>query len=366
MSSWSDYIRHLQVNLLEYSNTQGWAIIESRFELKLGAPFRPVDVQIGLYCEGAEVAVGYADQQGKWQVRVEGLTRPAEELIFEAHARLSLKRARSERRQVYQMQQGALAPVEMRDEARSRRDPRLELVLPEMTKIKAGNYWMGRGSSAHRVRLPRPIHVGVTPVTQALYEVVMGENPSHFKGERRPVEQVSFWEALEFCNRLSELEGETAPYRLYEQDGRRCVEWLRSSKGYRLLTEAEWEYCAKAGRETLYAGNHALGELAWYQDNARGKTHKVGQKLPNDWGLYDMCGNVWEWCFDEWDEGAYDNRLGEQQLDPVVAHHPGAPKRVRRGGCWLAFAASCGVSNRFSGAATQQTDDTGFRVARTL
>jgi formylglycine-generating enzyme required for sulfatase activity len=341
-------------------------VVESRFELKMGSPFRPTDVQLGLYCEGEEVAVGYADAQGKWAVRVEGLKRPAEELIFEAHARLSLKRARSERKVMYEVRQGALSALEVADQSRTQRDPQLDLVLPELTKIRAGNFWMGRSATAHRVRIPRPIMVGVTPVTQALYEVVMGENPSHFKGERRPVEQVSFWEALEFCNKLSALEGESAPYRLYEEGGRRCVEWLRSSKGYRLLTEAEWEYCAKAGREGLYAGNLALGDLAWYQDNARGRTHTVGQKEPNDWGLYDMSGNVWEWCFDEWDEAAYDHRFGEQQLDPVVAHKPSASKRVRRGGCWLAFAASCGVSNRFSGSATQQTDDTGFRVARTL
>jgi len=367
VSNWTDYIRHLQVNLLDHSIAQAWALIEVRFELKLSSPFRPNEVQLGLYCEGSEIAVGDADQQGKWLVRVEGLKRPAPEIIFEAHARISLKRARSERRTVYEVREGALAPVEMKDQVADQSAARaLEMLLPEMIKIKAGNYWMGRGATSHRVRISRPTMISATPVTQELYLTIVGDNPSGFEGDKRPVEQVSFWDALEFCNLLSERVGESAPYRLYEEGGKRCAEWLRSSKGYRLLTEAEWEYAAKAGRETLYAGNAALTELGWYQENSRNKTQPVGQKKPNDWGLYDLSGNVWEWCYDQWDEYAYDLRLGEQHVDPVVLKKPNATKRVKRGGCWLDFPPSCSVSHRFWGPATQRQDDTGFRVARTL
>ena len=366
MSNWTDYIRHLQVNLIEYSDAQRWALVEVRFELKLSSPFRPNEVQIGLYCDGSEIAVGDADTQGKWLVRIEGLQRPAPEIIFEAHARISLKRARSERKTVYEVKRGALEAVEVKDTRGGASERQLQMCLPEMIKIKAGNYWMGRGATSHRVRISRPMLVSATQVTQELFSLVMGDNPSGFEGEKRPVERVSFWDALEFCNQLSERVGESAPYRLYEEGGKRCAEWLRSSKGYRLLTEAEWEYTAKAGREALYAGNSALSELAWYQENSRNKTQPVGQKSPNDWGLYDLSGNVWEWCYDQWDEYAYDLRLGEQHVDPVVLKKPSATKRVKRGGCWLDFPPSCSTSHRFWGPATQRQDDTGFRVAKTL
>jgi len=366
MSAWADQIRHLQVTMLDFNNPHGWAVVESRFELRLGAPFRPQDVQVALYCDGEEVAVGNADQQGRWAVRVEGLRRPAEDLVFEAHARLSLKRARSERRPAYQLQAGVLAPVEAAATPRPARPADLALVMPEMKRLKPGNFWMGRSSHSHRVRFSRPLSVAATPVTQGLYEAVTGHNPSRFKGPKRPVEQVSFWEALEFCNALSALEGESPAYRLYEEEGRRCVEWLRSSTGYRLPTEAEWEFCAKAGREALYAGLAQLSDLGWYHENAQGQTHPVGEKEPNEWGLYDLCGNVWEWCFDVWDEEAFNDRLGEVQVDPVVLKGPNPARRVRRGGCWLAFAPSCVVTHRFSGPAVQQTDDTGLRVVRTV
>lgn len=366
MSNWTEYIRHLQVNLLEYSDAQHWALVEVRFELKLSSPFRPNEVQLGLYCEGAEIAVGDADAQGKWLVRVEGLQRSAPEIIFEAHARISLKRARSERKTVYEVKRGALEALDEMDSKISSSEKALDILLPEMVKIKAGNYWMGRGANSHRVRISRPLLVSATPVTQDLYTLVMGDNPSNFAGDKRPVERVNFWDALEFCNKLSERIGESIPYRLYEEGGKRCAEWMMSSKGYRLMSEAEWEYVAKAGRETLYAGNAALHEIAWFNENSRNKTQLVGQKKPNDWGIYDLSGNIWEWCYDQWDEYAYDLRLGEQHVDPIVLKNPSATKRVKRGGCWLDFAPACSVSHRFWGPSTQRQDDTGFRIAKTL
>lgn len=120
--------------------------------------------------------------------------------------------------------------------------------------------------------------IGKYPITQEQYEAVMGKNPSYFKNNpQNPVEQVSYDDAAAFCQKLSEMTG----------------------KNYRLPTESEWEYACRAGTTTgYYFGDdcHQLENYAWYFDNSQGTTHPVGQKLPNTWGLYDMIGNVWEWC----------------------------------------------------------------------
>ena len=120
--------------------------------------------------------------------------------------------------------------------------------------------------------------IGKYPITQAQYEAVMGNNPSYFQGNsQNPVEQVSYDDAVAFCQKLSEMTG----------------------KNYRLPTESEWEYACRAGTVTgYYFGDdrRQLGDYAWYFDNSQGTTHPVGLKLPNPWGLYDMHGNVWEWC----------------------------------------------------------------------
>ena len=120
--------------------------------------------------------------------------------------------------------------------------------------------------------------IGKYPITQEQYKAVMGTNPSHFQGNpQNPVESVSYDDAVAFCKKLSEMTG----------------------KNYRLPTEAEWEYACRAGTTTgYYFGNdyRQLGDYAWYYDNSQGTTHPVGQKKPNNWGLYDMHGNVWEYC----------------------------------------------------------------------
>lgn len=368
MTLWSDHIRNLHVTVLEHNRAHATALVEVRVEPKLGAPFRSTEIQVGLYCEGQEVAVGLFDGSGRWSVKVENLPRNANDLIFEAQARLSLGKARSRRRRQYHINQdgrvfsheaSGLPPIPTPD-------PQLQFVLPEMVKVRTGSGWMGKGAVSHRVRISRPLLFSAVPVTQALYQVVMGINPSNFPNPRRPVEQVSFWDALQFCNKLSELEGLTAPYRLFKEKDKQCVEWVRSSGGYRLPTEAEWEYAARAGREQSFAGSDRIDEVGWCQQNARGHTRIVAQKFKNEWGLYDMCGNVWEWCFDEWDESAYDWRKGEIHVDPVVVHSNSATRRVRRGGCWVTFAHSCTVHHRFWGSVNQKTDETGFRIVRTL
>ena len=184
----------------------------------------------------------------------------------------------------------------------------------KMRLIPAGSFMMGSKNGfnnekpTHKVTITKPFYIGMCPVTQAEYETVMGTNPSFFKGDNRPAEEVSWYDAKEFCRQLSEKEGVT----------------------YRLPTEAEWEYCCRAGTTTKYYwGDTMDGRYAWYSSNSDEQTHPVGQNLPNSWGLYDMIGNVCEWCGD-WHNGSYYSR--SSKTDPTGPS--GGLYRVLRGGSW--------------------------------
>ena len=157
---------------------------------------------------------------------------------------------------------------------------------PEMVDIPAGKFNMGSNEyedekPIHEVIVPA-FQIGKYPVTQAQYQAVMGYNPSKFSGNpQNPVETITWFNARDFCKRLSKLTG----------------------KNYRLPTEAEWEYACRAGTETRFSfgdDENQLGDYAWFIDNSDNVTHPVGQKLPNLWGIYDMHGNVWEWCADQY------------------------------------------------------------------
>jgi eukaryotic-like serine/threonine-protein kinase len=211
---------------------------------------------------------------------------------------------------------------------------------------------------AHSVRLSKAFYLGIHEVTQGQYQAVMGENPSHFKGSGDlPVEMVSWLDAVKFCIKLSEREKRTPFYRI---DGTEVT--LVGGNGYRLPTEAEWEYACRAKSKTLYPfGDDAskLGEHAWCSSNAKSKTHPVGQKLPNAWGLYDMLGNVWEWCADGYD--------GKYYASAPPADPPGAPRasdRVIRGGGWRNVVPwACRPAFRGRGAPGGGGGNLGFRVA---
>jgi formylglycine-generating enzyme required for sulfatase activity len=212
--------------------------------------------------------------------------------------------------------------------------------------IPAGEFMMGSHDGdyderpVHQVRLSQPFYLGKYEVTQGQWQAVMGRNPSHFTGDPNlPVEQVSWEEVQTFVRALNVKEGVTV---------------------YRLPTEAEWEYAARAGSTTTYSfGNKAskLGDYAWYGDNAEGRTHPVGQRKPNAWGLYDMHGNVWEWVQDWY--GPYDV---DEVTDP-----PGPSEdsyRIYRGGGWGTFAGNCRSSERNFDTPDTRLAGLGFRLLR--
>jgi formylglycine-generating enzyme required for sulfatase activity len=232
-----------------------------------------------------------------------------------------------------------------------------EFVMGSPPNEKGRHDWEG---PARRVRINRPFYLGVTPVTQAQYQQVMGRNPSHFSralggGPDHPVEQVSWADAVAFCRRLMDLPGEAANLR-----------------AYRLPTEAEWEYACRAGTDTAYAfGDEVnLEEVHYFglspaalvrAAGTAGKTAKVGGRAANDWGLYDMHGNVLEWCQDWWDEDYYES------APPVDPPGPRAgEQRVARGGSFSQFAADCRSAARLGRNPAGRLNTVGFRVVMVL
>ncbi|MYU51743.1 MULTISPECIES: formylglycine-generating enzyme family protein [Streptomyces] len=189
-----------------------------------------------------------------------------------------------------------------------------------------------------------PYRLAAFPVTQAQFAEVTGERPSSARGDQLPVEGVSWWDAVRFCNALSRRAGLAPAYRRRDDTG--DAEWDPSADGYRLPTEAEWEHACRAG--TAEARYGRLDEIAWYRDNSRERIHDVGGKQPNAWGLYDMLGNVWEWSWDVYDAEVY------------------GAYRVLRGGGWFDEHWSCRASVRRRGHPDFRIDDVGFRIARSV
>jgi formylglycine-generating enzyme required for sulfatase activity len=213
----------------------------------------------------------------------------------------------------------------------------------ELVYMPAGSFMMGseKGRSnekpVHRVMIREGFYMGRYEVTQAQWQSVMDNNPSYFKGENNPVEQVSWDDAVAFINKLNEM-----------NDGYK----------YRLPTEAEWEYACRAGTTGDYAGD--LDEIAWYKDNSGKATHPVGQKQPNAFGLYDMHGNVWEWCQDYW----HDNYNGAPTDGSVWSSGGNSSERVLRGGSWVIGGYDLRSAGRIKSAPAYPYIVTfGFRVA---
>jgi len=215
-----------------------------------------------------------------------------------------------------------------------------------MKWIAPGSFQMGSNDGAsdekpvHGVTLTKGYHLGATEVTQAQWESVMGSNPSKFKGRDLPVENVSWDDAMAYCRKLTERE--------------RAAGRLAAGYAYTLPTEAQWEYACRAGTTGAYAGD--LGSMAWYGENSGNKTHAVATKRANAWGLYDMHGNVWEWCSD-W----YGSYASGRVVDPTGARS--GPRRVSRGGSWSNDASYCRSAYRVRFTPGYRRDLLGFRLA---
>ncbi|MBL7132721.1 MAG: formylglycine-generating enzyme family protein [Phycisphaerae bacterium] len=217
----------------------------------------------------------------------------------------------------------------------------------KLVLIPAGTFTMGspktemwRGwyeGPQRKVTITKPFYMGIYEVTQEQYEAVVGKNPAKLKGAKNPVQSVSWDDGVAFCKALSK----------------------KTRKTVRLPTEAEWEYACRAGAKTAFCfgdDQKQLGDYAWYDGNSGSKTHPVGQKKPNAWGLHDMHGNVYEWCSD-WYGDSYANA---KAVDPQGA--ASGSGRVLRGGYWGSYKCGCRSAFRFRFAPSTQWNLIGFRV----
>lgn len=263
----------------------------------------------------------------------------------------------------------AAAPDSQAPAVEAERDGNIEpAVSPATTMIRvpAGRFVMGDEDE-----VDAPLHeveVGAFLmdkhlVTQLEYQELMGKNPSRWKGSQNPVEQLRWSDAVRYCNQRSERDG-LQP--CYDLDTLRCD---FEADGYRLPTEAEWEYACRAGTTTRYFFGDdpaRLGDYAWFDKNSRGRPRPVGEKLPNPWGLYDMVGNVWEWCNDFYGVDYYLQAPRENPHGPEQGEN-----KVLRGGAWRFGADSCRSGYRYNENPGHADvcfgyDIYGFRCVRTL
>jgi len=190
----------------------------------------------------------------------------------------------------------------------------------------------------------KPFLLAKYPVTVELYFAVTGKPVFSLTGDRRPVVNISWNEAVVFCNLLSRDAGFKEVYLISKDGAAVTCDW--EADGFRLPTEAEWQYACQAGNNGYRYGE--IDQIAWYHGNSGDEIHEIGQKDPNVWGLYDMLGNVWEWCWDVYDVKKY------------------GAYRIFRGGGWAEETRGCGATCRRRGHPTFRIDDLGFRVARSL
>lgn len=216
----------------------------------------------------------------------------------------------------------------------------------EMIHVKGGSFFMGSEDvdadrdemPVHEVQL-KDFYIGKYEVTQAQWKNIMGKNPSYFRGDNLPVECVSFNDVQKFIKKLNSKTGEH----------------------YRLPTEAEWEYAAKGGylnKNHTYSGSDKLQEIAWYVENSDSSTHVCGNKLPNELGIYDMCGNVHEWCSNQYDS------LNYVYPHKILEKHTKYTKYVFRGGSWISKDRYCRIANRNHNFGNIRNFSLGFRLAK--
>ncbi|MBL9135416.1 MAG: formylglycine-generating enzyme family protein [Verrucomicrobiales bacterium] len=237
----------------------------------------------------------------------------------------------------------ALTPAISKEPATKPVDVTPPAAPADMVLMARGTFTMGDkdevDAAPHEVTVS-PFFIDKNLVTQQQYEKAMGDNPSRWKGEKNPVEQVRWSDAVRYCNKRSELEGLEPCYDLKTWACR------FEATGYRLPTEAEWEYACRAGTTTRYFFGDSpakLGTYAWFDKNAGGRPRPVGQKQPNSWGLYDMSGNVWQWCNDFYQVDYYATSPKEDPRGPESGD-----KKVVRGGAWRFGAETCKSGYRYN------------------
>ena len=277
--------------------------------------------------------------------------RRAAQLQAERERKERLEQERAERERIAKAQaERERQEQEAREQAakEAERTRILQNLINNMVYVEGGTFKMGATSEqgseawgdekpAHQVTLSS-FSIGRYEVTQEEWQAVMGNNSSYFKGSRKPVEKVSWNDCQEFIRKLNAMTG----------------------KNFRLPTEAEWEFASRGGIKSQgykYSGSNNLNSVAWYGDNSGNTTHDVGQKSPNELGIYDMSGNVWEWCSD-W----YGNYSSSSQTNPTGSYS--GSYRVYRGGGWSIDARSCRVSDRDDDAPDYQSFLLGLRLAQ--
>ena len=255
--------------------------------------------------------------------------------------------------------------------------PTVPIPTPDMVLVQPGTFDMGATSGradeqpVHRVTITRAFSIGATMVTFDEYDRFCADTGRGKADDGRrgrgalPVINVTWYDATAYCNWLSERHGLTPCY----SGSGKTIQCDFSADGYRLATEAEWEYAARGGRLSrghLYAGSDDPDEVAWYAANSGGQIHPVGQKEPNEVGLYDMCGNLFEWVWDWYGDDYYAVSPVEDPRGPSMptSTTPRGPERVRRGGSWREDAINIRIASRSFDYATY-VGDNGFRVART-
>ena len=217
-----------------------------------------------------------------------------------------------------------------------------------LVEVPAGEFRMGCSTGAgleheypqHKVAITRPFYLGKYEVTQSQWIKVMGSNPSYFKSSGLPVENISWNDVQSFITKLNAMTGQK----------------------FRLATEAEWEYACRAGSDAQYCfgdDENKLDEYAWYSNNSESRTHPVGQKKPNEFGLYDILGNVWEWCADRYSNTYYSVSPKNDPKGPASGKD-----RILRGGCWSSSTIGIRSANRYYKTPTHKYADTGFRIAQ--
>jgi formylglycine-generating enzyme required for sulfatase activity len=214
-----------------------------------------------------------------------------------------------------------------------------------MVKVPGGEIDLrdDRTTSKWKVDI-QPFLLARYPVTKELYFAISQKSSISYDGDHNPVVNISWNDAISFCNLLSQKVGLKECYSISDDGENIICDW--ESDGYRLPSEAEWQYACKAGTTEYRYGE--LDKIAWYNENSAGTTHEVGRKEPNAWGLYDMLGNVWEWCWDLYDQNVYGSY------------------RIFRGGSWAEEARGCGATCRRRSHPTFTIDDLGFRLAKSI